>query len=348
MTSSVVVAIALLSAPAIAQEGAAHDPGSLEQQVASSAWSDASWREDLVAAAELARRTHPAATERLLHLDGLNPERYLALRRPEPEVARELTRLVRDDVVPAALVAELLLAGDADYPFSRAERFGKRSAHDVQRLVQKEREQLNAGLMLALGDSRHESAFYVLRGALLDDEQPIERRRVAATALGKTRDARAVSVLAGLLSDTAGSKHAVPEELRTAAVAGLAQVRSLDALQALAKLAQVASDPTLERATALALGNGASAWALGRLPDTEAEKMRACASSALVQMLERSDATLVSSAVIDALGMVADPSVTARLRALQQDEHRPAALRDRARRAERRVLRAIERGSSPR
>lgn len=345
MHSSLVVVVAAfavsafaLSTASLAQERGSLTPAQLEEQVQKSEWTSASWRADLDAAAELARATHPSAAERLLRLEGLQPERYLARRRAEPEVARELTRLVRQDVVPAALVAELLMGGSGRYPFSSQDRFGKKSPADVEKLMRMEREQLTSGLLLALGDSRHESAFFVTRAVLLDDKRPAAERRVAAVALGKTRDARAVTTLAAVTNDEKGSA-----ELRTAAIAGLGHVRSLAAVTSLGELSRTTTDVTMQRAAALALGNNASVWTLGGVDRGVAERMRVEASTALVDLLERTGEPQVASAVIDALGMVAHESAKTRLSAIAADGRRPDALRERATRAERRLDRALSR-----
>lgn len=342
MNSSVVVSALVTGALAfstasLAQAGSA---AALEERVANSEWSDASWRADLDAEAELARLTHPDADERLSRLDGLSPERYLARRRPEPEAAREITRLVRDGVVPAALVADLFVEGVSRYPFSSAERFQKKPAAEVERLRRMEREQLNAGLLLALGDSRHASAVFVSREAFIDDKRPMEERRVAALALGKTRDARAVTALSAVALDEKASL-----DLRTAALAGLAHVRSLNAVTTLGQASRTASDPTLQRAIAISLGASGSAWALANVASDDAVAMRSAASAALVDLLERASEPKAASAVVDAIGMVADESAKSRLRAIMDDGRRPAALRERAARAERRLERALRRNA---
>lgn len=333
-TASVVVVVSALAFSAAA---------SAEDGVASRAWSDASWREDVVADAALARQTHPSAVERLRALEGLDPDRYLALRRPEPEVARELLRLVERGVVPAALLAELSLELDVDdarYPFSTAERFPKRAAADVERLMAMERAQLRAGLLLTLGDVRYPGAFYLARASLLDEKRALEQRRVAAVALGKTRDARAVALLSRVALD-----ERAPLELRTSALAGLAHVRSLDSVRALEGAVRVGGEPALLRAAALSLGNAGSAWALRAERVTDADAIRARASSALVDLLERSGDAHVTSAVVDALGMVAHAPTSERLRALAADERASAALRERAGHAERRLERALRRAA---
>lgn len=307
------------------------------------AWSEESWRVDLEQAASAARASHPKAIERLERLEGLDPDVYLARRRPEPEVARELVRLVKRDEVPAALLAELSLAldeGRARYPFSAPERFLKRPPDDVARLMALERAQLRAGLLIALGEARHPTAFYLARAALLDDRRALEQRRVAAMTLGKTRDARAVPLLARLALDEKASV-----ELKTAALSGLAHIRSLQALEALEGVTQKTTDPALARAAALSLGNIASASSLRGRPLAEAEELRAKASKALVDLLARIDDERVTSAVVDALGMVAHPLAVDGLRTLAKDERSSDALRERVKRAERRLERALSRAA---
>lgn len=318
-------------------------PAALERGGDAGAWSEQTWRADVERAAGLARATHPDGEDRLRRLEGLDPVVYLARRRPEPEVARELTRLVEQDVVPAALLAQLSLRlddGSARYPFSSAERFPKRAAVDVERLQRMEREQLRAGLLLALSSARHPSAFYLSRTSLLDEGRALPERRVAAVALGKTKDARAVALLRGVAVD-----EKEPLELRAAALAGLGHARSLDAVAALRELSRAPVDAALLRATALSLGQAASAWALRAVPRDDADAMRAEASSALVDLLERTADERVSSAVVDALGMVAHEGAKARLAALVDDERTPPALKQRAALAVRRLERALRRNA---
>lgn len=305
----VVVASLVVSGASLAQ-GRVTTP-ELQQRAEKSAWSEASWRADLDVAADLARRTHPDAPAKLEKLQGLQPERYLAFRRPEPEVARELTRLVKQGDVPAALLAELLVEGVEGYPFSTRERFVKRTAEEADRLMRMERTQLRAGLLIALGASAHPSAPFVTASLVVDERRSLEERRVAAVALGKTGHARALAVLKGLALD-----EKAPVDLRAAAFAGLGHVRTLDGVTTLAELSRRATDPVLQRAAALALGASASPWAIrGEAPGT-ADDLRSVASTALVDLLERADDRHVSGAVVDALGMVAHESVLPRLRAL--------------------------------
>jgi hypothetical protein len=325
MKRTLVVLAALLAAPSVL---AADD----------AAYTEETWRADLAAEAARARATHPEAGERLARLEGLTPAVYLLRRRPEPEVERELSQLLRRQEVPAALLAELFLSGLAEHRFSTPQSFPKKHKGEAAALVQLEKTQLRDGLLLALSASGHPAAPYVLREALAADA-PLEQRAVAAFGIGRTQGPLALEVLAPLVSDPK-----TDFTLRASALQGIAAQRSLKALELLESHALLAASPDAQRAVALSLASLGSSWAHAKAGD-EGELLRQRASLALVALLARTDDAEAARACIDAIGVVAHPAAKAPLAALVADKSTAPAVKERAQRASRRLERALRRAA---
>lgn len=292
----------------------------------------------LEAAVAAAKDAQPDAEARLLHLDGLNPDHYLMRRRPEPEAARELTRLVQAGEVPAVLLADLLLRPGAldRYPFSTAARFPKRTADAAARLIAQEREQLTSALLLALASSSDPFAVPAIAAVLLDETKALPDRQVAATALGRTRGAGA---LAPLREVALGDKTAAG--LRTAAYAGLGSLRSLEAVAVLATVAARLDDDASLRALALALATAGSRSAHEGRPEGEA--VRRAASESLVALLPKARSQLAAEGVVESLAAVAYEGSLPALERLAEDERAGTQVNERARRAIVRVQRVLSR-----
>ncbi|MFZ9888519.1 MAG: hypothetical protein ACO3JL_13560, partial [Myxococcota bacterium] len=275
----------------------------------------------LEAAVAAAKVTHPGAEGRLMHLEGLTPEHYLARRRAEPEAARELTRLVQSGEVPAVLLADLLLRRGAldAYPFSSAARFPKRSAEQAQRLIAQEREQLISALLLALAKSADPFAVPAIASVLLDEGRPLAARQVAATALGHTR---AEGALTPLRDVALAEKTEVG--LRTAAFAGLGSLRSVEAVAVLTAASAAIDDDALLRAVALAIGSAGSRSAHGDSP--EGELVRRAASEQLVALLPRARTQMAAEGVVEALSAVAYPGSLSALQRLADDDRAGATV----------------------
>lgn len=298
----------------------------------SGTWSASTWQRDLAAAADEARAENPAAWTRLHKLEGLRPEVYLRKRRPEPNVERELAQLVSRGEVPAALIAALLVSGLDDYPVSSRGDFPDHVKGQETALIARERDQLEDGLLLALGASGHPSAPFVVASWLDDAERDPAHRRIAAIALGKTGSELAVSRLVRLAQN-----EKLPTQVRTGALQGLGHVRTPAALDALLGSLAAGGATPLRVATAAAVGQCASSWVKG-----VSDPMRERAARGLVDALVENDDRRVAGAVVDALAVVQHPG-SLELLAAAQRAHTAPDVTARLARAERRLTRALRR-----
>lgn len=200
--------------------------------------------------ARLDRRVHPNAWDRLAQLQGIRPEVYLATRLRRPSVARELTAMGADAVLP---LVDLLVGGG----FSRE-------------LSDDERAALTLGALEALAAQRDPRASSVLRAAFtrLEDRAQLRAAARGIAGLGTADD---LAFLVSHLSD--------PHGRGLAALEGLGAQRARPALDLAATALRGARDAEVIAAAARALGEIGSTWAqrAGRsdasLPDAAAEAL---------------------------------------------------------------------------
>jgi hypothetical protein len=285
------------------------------------AWSESSWREDVIVDAAIVWFESPALAQKMYALDGLDPAKYRLRRRPDPEVARELKTMKR----VSAILFEIELKTWASYPLL---------SRDAGALA-KERSALATGLLIAAASSRHPAAPHLLKSALLDDQQPIAVRRVAAIGLGQTNVIGAFGVLAPISQD-----RALDAVLRGGAIAGLGQIRSMASFEVLARLASGSEGPEIRAPAIAALGTLGNVWVLRRSRVNAGENLREKTARALTAILASPDGARYETQLIEAMVMIAHPVLRTELGALIDG---PA--KDRAQRALARVDLAARRES---
>lgn len=230
----------------------------------------------------------------LNHLSGLDPQVYLARRRPEPEVSSELRQAARTQ---AAALIEMYLKGQNSYAWADDGRY-PRELDAMRRadLRRAERAALREGLLVAIADSGHRDAPALLSRAV--QQESGRARLVAIKALGLTGAETAVAPLARLAED-----QNVATEVRMAALVGLGHVRESLALRTLLKVDDLALVPTALRATAA--WASPSAWAaIGKSCGTDCDA--AARAGVAWAPHARSD---IRAAALDLLSVLASPSV---------------------------------------
>lgn len=188
--------------------------------------------------------------EGLFALRGIDPRFYLRDRIQNPTVSAELRRMN----LPAGALFELFLETFDDYPFAPAAAYPVHlDAAARTRLRIEERKALRQGLVDAIGATGHPVAPFLLADVVLDGNESIATRSIAAIALGATRGEKASGLLASVAT-TRGDRA-----LRSAAIAGLGEHKddvSVDTLVALTRDAKL--EPELRAAAITALGAVAS------------------------------------------------------------------------------------------
>lgn len=180
----------------------------------------------------LDRRVHPAAWERVANLQGVRPEVYLATRGRRPTVARELTMMGADALLP---MLDVLVGGG--YP---------------RALAPEERDALTLGALEAVGALRDRRASTVLRAAFTAVTDPAQMR-AAARGVGALGAAEDLAFLAAHLGDPGGRG--------LAALEGFGASRTRAALDAVAAVLDATRDEATARAASRALGEIGSSWA---------------------------------------------------------------------------------------
>lgn len=279
----------------------------LAGRVAAARWTEESWRADAAAAITLAHEERPEAASLLARLPGLQPERYLEARRPEPEALRDLRALLRDQRVDAPHLAELLLDARERVPTSTLADFPARFRKEAPHLIAEERAALKDGLLLALAGTGHPIAPFAIREVALDERTAPRHRSVAAAALGQTRSDLALPVLERLLAEG-------DVVVREGAVIGLGKLASPSSV---ARLAALARDPAAKdvRVTALAaLGRAGSRSLHGAAPSRLGDEVREAAALGLIDALAAASDEREVQAAIEALSVVAHEGSRAVLR----------------------------------
>lgn len=200
--------------------------------------------------ARLDRRVHPAAWQRVADVQGVRPEVYLATRLRRPSVARELTAMGAEAVMP---LVDLLAGGG----------FGRDLSDD-------ERQALTLGALEALAAQRDPRASGVLRAAFtrLTDRGQLRAAARGIAGLGTAGD---LAFLVSHLNDPGGRG--------LAALEGLGAQRSRASLDIAATALRATTDPDAVAAASRALGEIGSTWAQAAgaqgssLPDAAAEAL---------------------------------------------------------------------------
>jgi hypothetical protein len=307
----------------------------LSEKLRRASFSRTTWRQDLALAIAHAWAANPNEARKLYQLEGLQPAKYMAMRRPEPEVTRELRRLR----APAAVLFEIALHTHAVYPF--AERAAYPQALNDAALAElrnKEQLALRIGVMSAIASSKHPAAGYVLEEVVRDSSAELAVRKAAAIGLGTSQAANALSVLLPIAHDATA-----PEMLRLGAIAGLGQIRKAASIEALIAIASRSVSTEIRRASIAAIGSAASSWVLRRSAAAGGDELRKRAASALVELLASANGAPDEGQVIEALVMVSDVNARGRLSALATDPGRSEDVRARAQRALERLDRTLAR-----
>lgn len=261
---------------------------------ARAAWSDKSWREEVLVDAMIAWIENPDSARKVYALEGIDPAKYRLRRRPEPEVGRELKSMKG----AAPVLFEVLLKTLGNYPFV--------STDPADRA--KERAALEVGVIGAIAGSRHPAAAHLLKAKLEDDREPIAVRRTAAIGVGQAGGSRAFVTLSAVAQD-----RAAPEVLRGGAIAGLGQVRSPASAEVLARLATGREGAEIRGPAIAALGTLGNVWVLRRSRAPSGEALREKVSRALVEVLAAEDGARFETQVEEAMVMVAHPVLRAEL-----------------------------------
>jgi len=297
---------------------AANDPTGLAESLRARArnatFVDATFLEDALALAVVARLDDAAVDRPLGALQGLDPAVYQNFRRPEPIAGRELSD---KKVAPAILVEALLKTSPL------------RTFHDAA----KEEPAYKSALLVALADSKHALALPTLVHVAKNAGAIVERA-TAAALLGQLGHVSA-RPLAELVRDAAQ-----PDEVRTAAIVGLGRTRDPLALEILVDEAKGAEDPARVDAAIRALGVVGDAWVHAQHPTKDSDRIRRVATETLVALLPSSVGTKRTELIALSLAVIADRRALPLL-----DAHiaKGGALADDARLVKRRTERALSR-----
>lgn len=247
----------------------------MEARARDLAWSEASWRSDVVIAAVVAAALNSEVAGPLARLAGLDPRVYLQRRAPRPEVVGELLRAR----IPAPVLVERYRRLDVLQPWPAAVHYPMATGATDLRAA--ERVALREGLLHAVGESRHPVAVPFLTSVAVDATAAIDLRRVAVIALGRTGVASASTALRGVLQADARG------ELAASIMGGAARLRSQAGLALLREGVKHDRREVL-RAAVTGLGAFASPRAWHGTKLATAAELRAEAAATLVDLL-RSD-----------------------------------------------------------
>lgn len=213
----------------------------------------------------------PDACAQAYDVEGLKPDVYLRARSPIPLATRDLSRLPNE---AKPVLFEMWLKTRASYPFANETAYP--ASAKVGDLRAAEQQALAVGMLFALGSSDLRDAHAPLASAVRTERDPAIRR-AAAQALGRTHDARAVSVL------DAVARTDRDESVRLTAVAALGAHRSQASLALLTDHLQ-SKDVRVRDVAATALATLGSSWTTSgvRLRAGAIEALRAAPASPAV------------------------------------------------------------------
>ncbi len=295
------------------RDALAGQPGvaeALEQRA--SAWTAASWQTDTMAAVVEGRLADPATFQTVATQRGVNPEWYMQRRRAGPNVYRDL-RHIAAKAAPA--IVEQLLKTRVSYTLLAGDRDGWRA---------KEETALHAGLLMALGDSGHPAATFVLGQELANAAYSSEARQAAAVGLGTTAQASVLPALVAVANDVQADSA-----LRVAALSGISRVPTVDAMNALNAHSAGDTPVVVRKAAVAGLSFLGSSWgweARGQL--AQSTELRRQIGLRLVDVLvaEAGNADMLQFA-IQGIVSVDHPIVSQKLADLAEDETQSSAVR---------------------
>ncbi len=255
-------------------------------------WSDESFTKLAMATIARSHIARPDLVEKVNHLRGLDASFYKERRRPDPEASSELRRFGADAVGP---MLELYLKTFDGYGFSK----------DDAEKAAKEKTALRVGIVIALSQSGHPSAFFVCREVARNASEEEGVRSQAIEGLGDIGTREAFAELTRIFADREG----INENLRLAAVRGVGAVPSATALDFLKE--RLASENASERRTAVvSIGQLGSNWAWdarGEAAKATGDGIRRDAAAALVGAIGKLGEEC-GDQIIEALATVAHES----------------------------------------
>jgi HEAT repeat protein len=252
---------------------------------------------------------------RCYDLKGLKPQFYGMRKLAEPNVSGELHRLGQA-AVPAMI--EIFLKTVDIYPLGTPLP-GPETDEDAREAAEKARRAelraLKIGIVEALGKLEDRRAFRLLSEVLLSGSDD-EIRSFAADAAALCGGDDSVSILAKLLGD----KDAA-EVIRASCARALGFSRKTTAADALKEA--VSDESAGVRAGAVrGIARMASKmrWRLrGSLENPEILALRRAAANVLADRLSAEGDSTVRQEIVEALGRIAEPSVLARIRELEEE-----------------------------
>ncbi|MDP7040460.1 MAG: HEAT repeat domain-containing protein [Myxococcota bacterium] len=237
----------------------------------------------------------PAALSAIFQ--GLQPEFYLRMRRPEPNIDREL-----DKGLPYVTQFMGIYNNLEAYPFaSNAEYPPHLSAKTIAHLQIQERIALQSGIIRLVAQSQHPAAFDFLRDIISNDDEKMALRSTATRALANIQHENTQAYLQALLANPA-------EELRvrSAALQALAYFKTPEVLEQFKTLIWSNNTPELTRALVPALATLGTQQPLARGADLQ-EKVSALLAEFLLSSHDNTR-HIQPNLLVQAFGRVPHPN----------------------------------------
>jgi|GEM_PF-3212051 len=240
-------------------------------------WTADNWCRAFCSAVVLLWRQNKRLCESCYDLKRLKPQEYLKLRRPEPNVIRELCELSKEAV---PIFIEVYEKTFSLYKFT--ETLPEGFDGDVKSLRDSEQKALKVGIVVALGRLKDKRAYHFLAELMKRAAEDEDIRATAAESIGLIHAEGTVSFLSEFLSSDDEN-----EKLRIGAALGLANEASEEALDVLLEnLKKAEEKEPVRKAVAKALGLLASTWRPSSDKE-KAEELRLRAEEALLMLLEK-------------------------------------------------------------
>ena len=205
----------------------------------------------------------PAALSAIFQ--GLLPEFYLRMRRPEPNIDREL-----DKGLPYVTQFMAIYNNLEAYPFaSKAEYPQHLSAKTIAHLQVQERIALQSGIIRLVAQSQHVAAFSFLRDIISNNEEKMALRSTATRALANIQHEDTQAYLQALLGNSSAETR-----LRSAALQALAYFKTPEVMEQFKALIWSNNAPDMIRALIPALATLGTQQPLARGADLQ-EKVSA-------------------------------------------------------------------------
>lgn len=293
----------LLAADGVAYEAARGAalarPGvrdALRASLEGAVYGPSNWRRLVLAEALSMHLTHPEKAEALRSLDGLDSERYLLHRKPEPSAARELRQL--DHVAP--LMIELFLKGIETYGWSNAA------------AAAAEARALRRDLLFAIGRSGHPASVHLLLDVVEGGCACCESCAAAVAALGATGSLAALPALLRVRDDARASGDAGALAGAVEALGGLRHAETWPHIESGLRDA----DGGVRVAALRSAARYGSRWHWRDEPDRGAA-LRAVVGSAVLEALAAAEEEGVVLAALEALSVLATQELRESLAARQ-------------------------------